>query len=37
VTTLQAGTIGDLQNEIMQQVLLTENIEHIWDSKEKLK
>jgi kynurenine 3-monooxygenase len=30
----EALAIGDLQNEIMQQVLLTEDIEHIWDSKE---
>ncbi|MBU0940668.1 MAG: FAD-dependent monooxygenase [Bacteroidetes bacterium] len=30
----EALAIGDLQNEIMQKVLLTENIEHIWDSKE---
>ena len=30
----EALAIGDLQNEIMQKVLLTENIEQIWDSKE---
>jgi kynurenine 3-monooxygenase len=30
----EALAIGDLQNEIMQNVLLTENIEQIWDSKE---
>lgn len=30
----EALAIGDLQNEIMQKVLKTENIEDIWDSKE---
>ena len=30
----EALAIGDFQNEIMQKVLLTENIEQIWDSKE---
>ncbi|NRT13410.1 NAD(P)/FAD-dependent oxidoreductase [Flavobacterium sp. 14A] len=30
----EALAIGDLQNEIMQKVLKTENIENIWDSKE---
>jgi kynurenine 3-monooxygenase len=30
----EALAIGDLQNEIMQKVLKTENIETIWDSKE---
>ena len=29
----EALAIGDLQNEIMQEVLKTENIEEIWDSK----
>jgi kynurenine 3-monooxygenase len=30
----EALAIGDFQNEIMQQVLKTENIENVWDSKE---
>ncbi|MBE0392659.1 NAD(P)/FAD-dependent oxidoreductase [Flavobacterium sp. PL002] len=30
----EALAIGDLQNEIMQKVLKTENIDKIWDSKE---
>jgi len=30
----EALAIGDFQNEIMQEVLLTENIEEKWDSKE---
>ncbi|NRT16145.1 kynurenine 3-monooxygenase [Flavobacterium sp. 28A] len=30
----EALAIGDLQNEIMQKVLKTENIDEIWDSKE---